>query len=98
MTITQLKTARFYNIGLTALELLLTLAEREELPMTTLADDLGISTAGVTSTADSLAKKGMVRRAHSSIDRRSINLALTELGRARVFQITGRLPEAALHS
>jgi DNA-binding MarR family transcriptional regulator len=95
MTTTQLKTARHYNLNLTALEALLILAERESLPMTILADEIGISCAALTGTADGLAKKQLIKRTHGTADRRSITLTLTELGRSRVYQLTGR--ELAVH-
>lgn len=93
MTITQLKTARHYGINLTALEVLLTLAEDGDLSMSLLADKVGISTAAITGTADSLAKKQLVKRSASESDRRTIWLTLTEIGRVRIHQITGEFPE-----
>lgn len=89
MTTTQLKTARYYGLNLTGLELLLHLRNEGPLPMTALAAELAISSAAVTGAADTLAKKRLVRRKHSHLDRRSIELALTELGHSRVHQITG---------
>lgn len=84
-----LATARSLGLNLSAMHALLLLAEHEDLPMTSLADHLGISTAAITGTADGLAQKGLVRRTRASADRRIVSLALTETGRHRVFQLTG---------
>lgn len=94
MTTTHLKTARHLGLNLTTLEALLTLAERDSLPMTQLAHAIGQSSAAITGTADRLAKLGLVKRDPSVADRRSISLVLTELGRAKAFQLTGRGPAA----
>ena len=95
MTITQLKTIRHHGHNLTAVEALFSLAEHGDADMTTMADRLMVSTASVTGIADRLVKDGLIQRAASKLDRRTINLSITEKGRARYFQITGR--ESLIH-
>ena len=87
---TTLATARHLGLGTTDLQCLLLIAEHEEINMTCLAVEIGISTAAMTSTAKRLIGKCLIKRAHShAADMRVVNLRLTELGRSRVFQLTG---------
>lgn len=89
MTITQIKTARFYNLNLTATEALLTLGKLGMTDMTGLAAELAVSTAAITTIAQRLIGARLIERRYSADDRRVIYLRLTELGAARVHQLTG---------
>ena len=51
-----------------------------------LAAFLGVDGAAITRHLDRIEKKGLIERTHSSTDRRSINLALTNSGRRAVRQ------------
>lgn len=87
---TTLATARHLGLGLSAMQTLLLLSSQEDLHMSHLALELGISTAAMTSVAKSLIAKRLIERSHSSgPDMRHVTLRLTELGRSRVFQLTG---------
>jgi DNA-binding MarR family transcriptional regulator len=90
MTITHIKTCRFFGLNLTAVETLLTLSDEGAMDMTSLADRLQVTTVSITNIADRLSKIGLVERVRSATDRRSITLRLTDKGMGRVFQITGR--------
>ena len=91
---TILATARHLGLSLAGLQILLLLAEHEELNMTCLAEEIGFSTSSMTQMAQRLIGRRLIERAdRSALDRRLISLRLTELGRARVYQLTGTLPE-----
>jgi len=89
MTTTQLKTARYYSLNVADLIALMMLARDGDLPMTALAAELTVSPAALTGIGDRLAKKGLVQRRPSTLDRRSVTLSITETGRSRLYQITG---------
>lgn len=93
VTITQLKTLRHYNLNPVDFEALLTLAQQGDLDMTPLASELGICTATATLVANRLVKGGYIKRTCRDSDRRSVAVALQELGRQRIDQITGRYPQ-----
>ncbi|TDC37557.1 MarR family transcriptional regulator [Micromonospora sp. 15K316] len=47
-----------------------------------LAEDLGVAPASITARVDSLVRRGLVERIPSSTDRRRVDVALTDAGRA----------------
>ncbi|MER7006110.1 MarR family transcriptional regulator [Dactylosporangium sp. NPDC000555] len=64
-----------------------------------LAEDLGVSPAGMTGRLDSLEKAGYIKRTPSSIDRRSVNIEATSAGVAiwrRAMALRGRAEEELL--
>lgn len=71
-----------YKLGSVSYHLLAILASGPPVTLTALSKTLKIKTAGVTGLADSLEDKGFATRVHSSTDRRSITLEITEAGRA----------------
>jgi len=85
-----LQTGRHLGLGLAALQTLLILSEHEELNMTCIAEEIGFTCSSMTQLAQRLIARRLIERAdRSSNDRRIIALRLTELGRSRVFQLTG---------
>lgn len=96
MTTTQLRTARYHGLNLTDLQLLLLLADHDKLDMTDLSERIGLCNASITRAAQKLVGKLLVQRWRSRwTDGRAVVLELTELGRVRIHQITGRLIEPA---
>ncbi|GAA4249177.1 MarR family winged helix-turn-helix transcriptional regulator [Dactylosporangium darangshiense] len=64
-----------------------------------LAEDLGVSPAGMTGRLDALEKAGYVKRTPSATDRRSVNIEATSAGVAvwrRALVLRGRAEEALL--
>lgn len=90
MTITQIKTVRYYGLNLTATETLLTLAALGQTDMSGLAAEIGVSSASITNIVDRLIKARLIIRSYSRDDRRVIYISLTELGATRVHAITGK--------
>ena len=90
MTTTQLRTARHLGLSLSSLQIVLTLADHGDLTLGDLAERIGISSAALTGTADTLIKKGLAARVHGTADRRTITLRLTGKGERAHYQITGR--------
>ncbi len=77
-----LSTLRSRRMSLSTLQAVvsLNLARGENLNLKDLAERLGVTTAAVTSVADSIEKLGFARRTSSSGDRRHISLKLTPKG------------------
>lgn len=57
----------------------------------TIADNIGVDRSAVTRLLDRLEKKGLVLREHDKLDRRSVNIHLTDNGR----KLMGRLNDLA---
>lgn len=57
------------------------------LSMTEIAEEIGISTAASTGLVDNMQAKGYVARTHSTMDRRSVSVGLTEAGQAALQKI-----------
>lgn len=78
-----LSRAGLYQLHLAALQALCELAASgtDSGNMTSLSRKLGMTTAGMTSVADSLEKSGLIIRQPSRHDRRAIWLLLTDRGR-----------------
>lgn len=100
MTTTQLRTIRHHGLNLTDMQILLLLAENGRSCMTDLAMDLALVEASITGAAKKLIAKHLVQKVDRRTgdrfrDNRLVQLDLTELGRARIHQITGHFPEPA---
>ncbi|MCM0677734.1 MarR family transcriptional regulator [Micromonospora phytophila] len=72
---------------------LMTLAEHGELPHRTVAERCFVRPATLTGIVDTLERDGLVERQRDETDRRSVKLALTPAGRARLDALT-----ALIHS
>lgn len=57
------------------------------LTMTEIAEEIGITTAASTGLVDAMQAKGLVARTHSTTDRRSISVGLTEAGQEALQKI-----------
>lgn len=68
------------NLGHHDLRIVEQLGEAGPQMMRSLAEHLGVAVNSVTSLIDSLEQKGLVHRTRSDVDRRVINVALTEKG------------------
>jgi DNA-binding MarR family transcriptional regulator len=91
-----LATARAIGLGLASQQTLLLLADQEEINMTALAAEIGVTPASATGTTQRLIGRRHIERTDRSlIDRRVCSIRLTELGRQRVFQLTGHAAFAA---
>ena len=91
-----LATARAIGLGLASLQTLLLLSDHEELNMTCLANEIGVTTSSMTQHAQRLIARRLIERTDRSlVDRRVCSIRLTELGRQRVFQLTGHASFAA---
>ncbi len=79
---------RQHGLSLTGFEALRRLAESpgERASMGELAEALGLSRAGVTSTVNRLVADGLVLRERGGVDRRLLHARLTTAGRQRVEQ------------
>lgn len=66
--------------------MLLVRAQEQRLPMSRLAQELGMTSGGFTKLADRLARDGMIDRRNSAGDRRVVYAALTPLGEQTVLQ------------
>lgn len=64
--------------------MLLVRAQEQRLPMSRLAQELGMTSGGFTKLADRLARDGMIDRRNSAGDRRVVYAALTPLGEQTV--------------
>lgn len=99
MNLTSINTARFYGLNLTDIQILLLLAEHGPMDMGTLTVEIGLTGTAITAAAKKLIAKALItrvdRRRDRFIDRRIVTLALCELGRIRLQQLTGRFPEPA---
>jgi DNA-binding MarR family transcriptional regulator len=84
----QLGQAALVGLGVSALRVMLALG-RKPLFMGDAADATDSSTASVTGLIDRLEEKGFVERRRSRADRRSIEVALTDLGQATLIGIVG---------
>lgn len=99
MTLTALNTARYHGLNLTDMQLLLLLAAHGPLDMSDLASRLNLTNSAVTVVGRKLIKKHLIQRTRARDilrDRREVILALDELGRVRIHQITGRFPERGI--
>ena len=68
------------DLTTTQLNYLEIIGELDNPTLTELASAMGLTKPSVTIVVDRLAAKGLVRKVHSDIDRRSSHLHLTELG------------------
>lgn len=75
------------KLGLSSLRALLYLHDQGPATLSAISAHCSISTAACTGLADRLVKLGLVRREHSTTDRRSIRLGLTFEGRNAVARI-----------
>lgn len=66
--------------------MLLVRAQEQRLPMSRLAQELGMTSGGFTKLADRLARDGMIDRRNSAGDRRVVYAALTPLGEQTVLE------------
>ncbi|TQN37871.1 MarR family transcriptional regulator [Blastococcus colisei] len=90
---------RQHGLSLTAFEALRRLAESsgERASMGELAEALGLSRAGVTSTVNRLVAEGLVLRERGDGDRRLLHARLTPAGRQRVAQAAGTHDDLVAH-
>jgi DNA-binding MarR family transcriptional regulator len=88
-----------HDLSLTAFEALRRLAESpgERASMGDLAEALGLSRAGVTSTVNRLVAEGLVLRERGGADRRLLHARLTPTGRQRVEQATSTHDDLVAH-
>ena len=88
-----------HGLSLTGFEALRRLAESpgERASMGDLADALGLSRAGVTSTVNRLVAEGLVLRERGEADRRLLHARLTPAGRQRVRQAAGTHDDLIAH-
>lgn len=102
MNLTALNTARYHGLNLTDLQLLFLLAEHGPLDISAIAERIGLTQAAISVAGKRLIAKHLIHvadRRHDLLrDRREVWLDLSELGRVRIHQITGRFPEPALTS
>lgn len=64
--------------------------------MTHIATLVGVTTAGITGSADQLEKLGFVERVHSTLDRRSVYLVATRTGREAVQDLQDKVDALSL--
>ena len=88
-----------HDLSLTGFEALRRLAESpgERASMGDLAEALGLSRAGVTSTVNRLVAEGLVIRERGADDRRLLHARLTPAGRQRVEQAVGTHDDLVAH-
>ena len=88
-----------HDLSLTGFEALRRLAESpgERASMGDLAEALGLSRAGVTSTVNRLVAEGLVIRERGAGDRRLLHARLTPVGRQRVEQAVGTHDDLVAH-
>jgi len=88
-----------HDLSLTGFEALRRLTEspEERASMGELADALGLSRAGVTSTVNRLVAQGLVLRERAGEDRRLLHARLTPAGRRRVAQATHTHDDLVAH-
>jgi DNA-binding MarR family transcriptional regulator len=77
---------RQHDLSLTGFEVLRRVAESpgDRAPMGDLAEAVGLSRPGITSTVNRLVEQGLVTRERQSGDRRLLHATLTDAGRERV--------------
>jgi DNA-binding MarR family transcriptional regulator len=77
---------RQHGISLTGFEVLRRIAEspKEQASMSDLAEAVGLSRPGITSTVNRLVEEGLVTRGRGGADRRLLHARLTPAGRERV--------------
>jgi DNA-binding MarR family transcriptional regulator len=63
----------------------------------TIADNIGVDRSAVTRLLDRLEKKGLVLREHDKLDRRSVNVLLTDTGRKIMARLNGLAREHQEH-
>ena len=86
-----LSTARHLGLSLGGLQTLILLADHESLGMSAIAEEIGFTCSSMTQLAQRLIGRRLIQRDSRSLaDRRAVSLRLTELGRQRVFQLTGK--------
>ncbi len=90
---------RQHDLSLTGFEALRKLAESpsERATMGQLADALGLSRPGVTSTVNRLVAEGLVVRERAGGDRRLLHARLTDRGRQRVTDATATHDDMVAH-
>ncbi|MGY1802917.1 MarR family winged helix-turn-helix transcriptional regulator [Blastococcus sp. SYSU D00922] len=88
-----------HDLSLTGFEVLRRLAESagERASMGELAEAVGLSRAGVTSTVNRLVAQGLVLRERGGEDRRLLHARLTPAGRERAVQATGTHDDLVAH-
>ncbi|MEV4665597.1 MarR family transcriptional regulator [Micromonospora echinofusca] len=74
---------------------LMTLAEHGELPHRTVAERCFVRPATLTGIVDTLVRDGLVERQRDTADRRSVKIAITAAGRARVEAVTAMIRSGA---
>ncbi|MER5333175.1 MarR family transcriptional regulator [Micromonospora sp. NPDC002717] len=74
---------------------LMTLAEHGELPHRTVADHCFVRPATLTGIVDTLERDGLVERQRDEADRRSIRIAITPAGQARIDALTAVIRSGA---
>ncbi|MGK5517961.1 MarR family winged helix-turn-helix transcriptional regulator [Micromonospora sp. URMC 107] len=74
---------------------LMTLAEHGELSHRTVAEHCFVRPATLTGIVDTLAREGLVERQRDKSDRRSVKIAITPAGRARVEALAAVIRSAA---
>lgn len=74
---------------------LMTLAEHGELPHRTVAERCFVRPATLTGIVDTLVRDGLVERQRDTADRRSVKIAITTAGRARVEAVTAMIRSGA---
>ncbi len=90
---------RRHGLSLTGFEALRRLADapEERASMGELADALGLSRPGVTSTVERLVSDGLVRRERGAADRRVLHARLTPVGRERFAEAARTHDELVAH-
>jgi DNA-binding MarR family transcriptional regulator len=90
---------RQHDLSLTGFEVLRRLVESpaERASMGDLADAVGLSRAGMTSTVNRLVAEGLVLRERADEDRRLLHARLTSAGRQRVAQAADTHDELVAH-
>ncbi|MFG3709887.1 MarR family winged helix-turn-helix transcriptional regulator [Micromonospora sp. NPDC049460] len=74
---------------------LMTLAEHGELPHRTVAEHCFVRPATLTGIVDTLERDGLVERQRDEADRRSIRIAITRAGQARIDALTAVIRSGA---
>lgn len=90
---------RQHGISLTGFEVLRRIAESpdEQASMGDLAEAVGLSRPGITSTVNRLVEEGLVTRDRIGTDRRLLHARLTAAGRDRVADATGTHDDLVAH-
>lgn len=87
-------------VGLTAAQLrvLQIVDQKTSATPKTLANQMGVSQATVTTLVDKLVTRGMVKRVPSELDRRQINVVVTPLGQSTVDDAPDALQQRYVHA